>query len=206
MIRLHGMPRSNYYSLVKAALLEKSVPFEEVAAQPSQDEGYLAKSPMGKVPCLETEQGFLSESLAILDYLENIRPEPALLPRDPFQRAKVIELIRHLELDVELVARRCLPAAFFGATASEETLKSTRRDLERGMKAVSRLLECSPHAAGPTFTAADLYVFYTFTLASAIVKTVFGTDLLESHAPIRILIGTLAERDSIRQVEAAKSA
>jgi len=200
------MPRSNYYSLVKAALLEKSVPFEEVAAQPSQDEGYLAKSPMGKVPCLETEDGFLSESLAILDYLENVQPEPALLPRDPFQRAKVIELIRHLELDVELVARRCLPAAFFGATASEETRKSTQRDLARGMKAVSRLLACSPYAAGSAFTAADLYVFYTFTLASAIVKTVFGTELLEGHAEIRDLLGTLAERESIRRVEAAKSA
>jgi glutathione S-transferase len=206
MIRLHGMPRSNYYSLVKAALLEKSLPFEEVAAPPSQEEAYLTKSPMGKVPCLETEQGFLSESLAILDYLENIQPEPALLPRDPFQRAKVIELIRHLELDVELVARRCLPAAFFGATASEETRTSTQRDLERGMKAVSRLLECNPYAAGPEFSAADLYVFYTFTLASAIVKTVFGTDLLERHAAIRDLLDVLAERASIHQVEAAKSA
>lgn len=206
MIKLHGMPRSNYYSLVKAALLEKSLPFEEVAAQPSQEESYLAKSPMGKVPCLETEHGYLSESLAILDYLENIQPEPALLPRDPFLRAKVIELIRHLELDVELVARRCLPAAFFGATASEETRKSTARDLERGMKAVARLLECGPYAAGPEFTAADLYVFYTFTLASAIVKTVLGTDLLEGHAAIRDLLERVATRESVRQVEAAKNA
>ncbi len=204
MIKLHGMSRSNYYSLTKACFIEKGMAFEEVNAIPSQEEGYLVRSPMGKVPCIETDQGFLSESLAIADYLDQIQPEKPLLPTDPFARAKNIELILHLKLDVELIARRCLPEAFFGATVSDETKKATQKDLKRGIKAVSRLFVCDPFAAGAEFSLADMYTFYSFGLAGAIVQKIFGEDLLAELPQVKTLIGTLAERDSIREVEAAK--
>ena len=205
MIKLWGFPRSNYYSLVNAAFLEKGMPFEEVTAPPSQEEEYLSRSPMGKVPCIETEQGFISESFAIADYLDNIQPEKPLLPADPYARGKCIEFIRHLELDVELVARRCLPAAFFGASASEELKTSTEKDLDRGMKAVSRLVVCDPYVMGPDFTLADLYTFYTFGLASAVVEKIFDKKLLAGHDALESLVARLAERDCIREVEAGKA-
>ncbi|MGR8947427.1 MAG: glutathione S-transferase N-terminal domain-containing protein, partial [Gammaproteobacteria bacterium] len=62
MIKLYGFPVSNYYNMVKFAMLEKGVDFEEVSVMPSQEAEYLAKSPMGKVPCIETSDGFISES------------------------------------------------------------------------------------------------------------------------------------------------
>ena len=99
MLRLHGMSRSNYYGLAKACLISKGMTFEEVKAIPSQDEDYLVKSPMGKVPCLETDQGFISETLAIAEYLDGVQPEKPLLPTEPFRRAKTLELIRHIELN-----------------------------------------------------------------------------------------------------------
>jgi len=46
----------------------------------------------------------------------------------------VIELCCHLKLDVELVARRVLPATFFGATASDEVLATTDADLGKGLR------------------------------------------------------------------------
>ncbi|MDZ7683926.1 MAG: glutathione S-transferase N-terminal domain-containing protein [Gammaproteobacteria bacterium] len=58
MIKLYGFPISNYFNIVKIALIEKGVDFEFVDTRPSQDDDYLAKSPMGKVPCIETEDGF----------------------------------------------------------------------------------------------------------------------------------------------------
>jgi glutathione S-transferase len=198
------MSRSNYYCLAKACLVAKGIPFEEVDATPSQEEDYLSKSPMGKVPCLETDQGFVSETLAIAEYLDGIAPDRPLLPAEPFARAKTLELIRHLELDIELVARRCLPAAFFGATASEETKKSTDRDLKRGVRAVSRLFVCDPYATGSEFTLADLYTFYTFGLASQVVQKVLDQDLLAELPKVRELLGRLAEHDAIREVETAK--
>ena len=199
MLKLHGMPRSNYYSLARACLIWKGLPFEEVNAAPSQDEEYLAKSPMGKVPCLETDEGFVSETLAIAEYLDALEPTRPLLPSAPFPRAKALELIRHVELDIELVARRMLPAAFFGAPASDELKAITEKDLARGVKAVSRLIVCDPYATGSTCNLADLYSFYSFGLARAVVEKIYGTDLLAELPQVRALMEKLAGEDVIRE-------
>ena len=50
---------------------------------------FLALNPQGLVPALEVEGHVLTQSLAILEWLEETIPEPALLPRDPFRRAEV---------------------------------------------------------------------------------------------------------------------
>ena len=121
MIQLYGLRMSNYYSLTKALLIEKGLEFEEVKAPPSQKDDYLARSPMGKMPSIEVDGRTLSESLAICTYLERIAPEPAMLPEDPFEAAKVMELVCHIKLDVELVARRCLPELLFKKPVSDET-------------------------------------------------------------------------------------
>ncbi|MEE9254525.1 MAG: glutathione S-transferase N-terminal domain-containing protein, partial [Pseudomonadales bacterium] len=59
MLKLHGFPISNYFNMAKIALLEKGIEFEEVTTRPSQEDEYLDRSPMGKVPCLETDAGFI---------------------------------------------------------------------------------------------------------------------------------------------------
>jgi len=204
MIKLYGLKMSNYYSLTKALLIEKNVAFEEVKRPPSQEEDFLAMSPMGKMPAIESDGIFLSESLAIAQYLENIQPAPALLPSDAMTAAKVMELCCHIKLDVELVARRCLPEAFFGQTVSQETKDSARADLEKGMSAVARLFDGSPYAAGAELSLADFYTFYCFGLASGIAKAIWDMNLLENHANIAGVMAKMAEHPSVARVEAEK--
>ena len=91
MIKLYGLRMSNYYSLTKALLLEKGLDFEEIKAPPAQDEDYLKRSPMGKMPSIEVDGQFMSESLAIFQYLEQLQPEPSLLPGDRLDREAVVE-------------------------------------------------------------------------------------------------------------------
>jgi glutathione S-transferase len=204
MIRLHGVTMSNYYSIIKMCLLEKGMDFEEVKSPPSQDAAYLNKSPMGKVPCIETEQGFLSETLAIAEYLEAVAPKPALLPTEPFARAKTIELVRALELYVELVARRCLPEAFFGRAVSDETKREVDRDLERGMAAVKRLAKCKPYMMGSDFTLADIYALNTFSLAGGIVQKIYGKDLLADAPDLKKVVALVGERPSAKRMAAER--
>ena len=205
MIKLYGLRMSNYYSLVKAILIEKGLDFEEVKAPPTQEEDNLQRSPMGKMPSIEVDGQFLSESLAIARFADQTKSEPALLPTDPFAAAKVVELVCHLKLDVELTARRCLPEAFFGQTVSDETKKETERDLEKGMKAVSRLFVCDPYAAGKEMTLADFYTFYTFGLANGVSQKLFGKDLLAEHPNIQGLMELLSSQPSIARVEQEKA-
>lgn len=204
MIQLYGLRMSNYYSLTKALLIEKGVDFEEVKAPPTQKEDNLERTPMGKMPSIGVDGQYMSESLAVATYLDRIAPEPALLPSDAFAAGKVMELLLHVKLDVELVARRCLPV-LFGQEVSDETKESTRADLAKGMKAVNRIYVCDPYAAGSEMTLADFYTFYSFGLASAISQQVLGEDLLAGEDRIAGLLARLAEHPSIARVEAEKN-
>ncbi|MDG2334316.1 MAG: glutathione S-transferase N-terminal domain-containing protein [Myxococcota bacterium] len=205
MIQLYGLRMSNYYSLVKALLVEKEVDFEEVKAPPTQEEDNLVRTPMGKMPSIGVDGGYMSESLAIASYLDRVQPEPALLPGDAFAAGKVVELACHLKLDVELVARRCLPEAFFGGKVSDETKESTRADLAKGMKALDRIFVGDPYAAGEELTLADFYTFYTFGLSGGIVQKIFGEDILEGHPKIQGVMARMAEHPSVARVEAEKA-
>ncbi len=206
MIQLYGVRMSNYYSLAKALLIEKGVEFEEVKTLPSQEEDFLARSPMGKMPAIGMDGQHLSESLAIAAYLDRLVPEPALLPADPFEAAKAIELVCHIKLDVELVARRLLPEVLFKQPVSQETKDSTKADLEKGMNAVDRIFVGAPYAAGATLTLADFYTFYCFGLASGMAQSIYGLDLLEGYPKIRGVMALMAEHPSVKQVEAEKAA
>ncbi len=177
MFKLYGFPVSNYYNMVKLALLHKGLAFEEIIMRPSQEQDYLSKSPMGKIPCLQTSDGFISETNVILDFLDEAYPDKALLPKEHFARAKVRELSKSIELYVELVARQLYRGVFFGETLSEELKIKVRPELEKGVVALKRLLQFSPYAAGEQLTQADLVLYYTANLAGMAAKRVYGIDL-----------------------------
>ena len=206
MIKLYGLRMSNYYSLTKALLIEKALDFEEVKKAPSQKEDFLMLSPMGKMPAIEVDGVYLSESIAIAGYLERLQPQPALLPDDAMHAAKVMELVCHLKLDVELVARRLLPEVLFKQPVSEETKAAVKADLAKGMKAVERLFVGAPYAAGDQLTLADFYTFYCFGLSSGMVKAIYDEDLLDGYPAIQNVLALMAEHPSVKRVETEKSA
>lgn len=198
MLKLHGAPRSNYYNMVKTALLEKGVDFEEVLTPPSQEDEYLGKSPMGKIPCLETDKGFLAESVAILDYLEDVYPDKPLLPKDPWERAKVRELVQCLELYVELVARRGF-GALRGSDVPDDVKEGLAADLPKGAAAVARLASFSPWIAGSEFTYADLVGYFTFIYATISAKANAGLDLMAAIPGAEAWYEKVGERDSVKK-------
>jgi glutathione S-transferase len=113
-LKLCGFSASNYYNKIKLQLLEKGVAFEEDLVWTGQAQAALIeRSPLGKVPFLETPDGPISESMACAEYIEAVYPQKALLPTDPFAAAKVRELIIYSELHLELVARQLYAEAFF---------------------------------------------------------------------------------------------
>ena len=205
MLKLHGAALSNYYNMAKAALLEKSLEFEEVLAPPSQEPVYLAKSPMGKIPCLESEHGFVSESGAILEYLETIAPEPPLIPADPWAAAKVRELMASLPLYIELPARRGY-GALRGGDVSQPVKDEIRLELNKGIAAIGRLAKFSPWIAGDEFSAADLVGYFSFQLASLSAQANADLDLFEALPGSKNWYGAVTQRESVRQALADRDA
>ena len=179
MLTLCGFPISNYYNKVKLVLLEKGLPFEEQTVMTrSTDETVLACSPLGKIPFLRTPQGALCESQVINDWLEAAYPEPALVPSDPFEAAKVRELAAFVDLHLELVARDLYQQAFFGGTVDDATKERVRKQLKRHIAGFQRLAKFSPYVAGERFTLADASAFVSLPLVALASKLVLGEDML----------------------------
>ncbi|RDJ97756.1 glutathione S-transferase [Cupriavidus lacunae] len=203
MLKLCGFAASNYYNKVKLALLEKNVPFEEVLAWLGQTDP--AATPAGKVPYIITESGPLCESEAIVDYVEAAYPQAPLLPRDPFQAAKVREIVVFMELYLELTARELYPEAFFGGKVSDGVKERQHKLLSRYIPAFAKLTKFSPYIAGDTFTLADCAAAVHLPLVSSCTKIIYGTDLL-ADLPVKDYLKTLSARESVQKVNADRKA
>ena len=199
MFKLCGFAGSNYYNKVKLALLEKGVPFEEELAWLGQTDA--AASPLGKVPYAITEDGPLSESTILLEYLEDRYPEHPLLPANAYQAAKVRELVRYLELHLELTARNLYPEAFFGGTVSDGLKAKLRQQLEKYIAGFGQLAKFSPYVAGDTFTLADCAAAVHLPLVSSCTKIIYGEDLL-AGLPVKDYLKRLGERPTVQKVNA----
>ncbi|MDD1621617.1 MAG: glutathione S-transferase [Methylococcaceae bacterium] len=207
MITLYGFAISNYYNKIKLALMEKEIAFIEEYVEPGQDEALLKMSPLGKIPFIKTTDGYLSESQAILEYLEDAFPAHPLYPADAFERAKCRELILHLELNVELVARRLAPEAYFGKTVSPEIKEEVRTKLEVALKGLPRLMILAPYALGSRFTAADVVAWPHLQQVSSTTQKIYGKDLVVEHIPgIQAYIKTVESRPYARQVAEDRAA
>jgi len=208
MLRLCGFHVSNYHNKVRLALLEKGIAFEEDAdCRPSQEDAFLARSPLGKVPFLELDGAVLTESQVICEYLEEAYPAKPLYPPDPLARAQVRELIQYLELHMELVARRLYREVFFGGKASDETKKEVERDLAKGVRGFAKRASFAPYLAGKHFTLADCAAYVHLPLVSMASKLAFGRDFLDGLPQVKPYLKRLGERPAFARVsEDRKSA
>lgn len=209
-LTLCGFSLSNYYNKVKLVLLEKQLPFseEEFDFQSLKGEAARAASPIGKVPFLKTPQGSLCESAVICEYLEQLAPTPALLPREPWAAAKVREMTQFLELHLELVAREVYGEAFFGAPPTSDTHKArVRQLLDRNIGAYKTLARFAPHAAGETFTLADCAAYVHLPVIGMASKAIWGEDLLLSQGiDWKAYVKAVAQRPSTQRVDADRKA
>jgi glutathione S-transferase len=207
MIKLCGFRISNYHNKVRIALLERGIPFEEDEnVKPSQQEEYLAKSPMGKVPYLVVDGTLLRESGVILEYLEDAYPQKPLLPKDPLARARVREIVVFLELHLELVARRMYRSLGGGKPVSDETREWVQKELAKGVRALKALVKFEPFIAGRELTIADCAAFVHLPLVTLVTKTFFGRDFLEDIPQLKPYLKMLGERPAFARVNEDRKA
>lgn len=107
-MKLHGYFRSSASYRVRIALNLKGLSVEHLPHHLRKGEqcapAYLAINPQGLVPTLESEAGaILTQSLAIIEWLDEVNPEPPLLPKDSLQRAKVRAFAQAIACDTHPV-------------------------------------------------------------------------------------------------------
>lgn len=106
MLTLYSYWRSTAAYRVRIALNLKGLAYQQVPVHLVRDGGeqhsaeYRALNPQELVPLLVDGEARIAQSLAILEYLEDVYPVPALLPADPAQRAQVRALALHIACDI----------------------------------------------------------------------------------------------------------
>jgi maleylacetoacetate isomerase len=104
-MRLYSFFNSSTSYRVRIALALKGVSYETVPVNirvgEQRDPGYLGPINVSAgVPVLEVDGRRIAQSLAIIDYLDSLIPEPPLLPADPFRRAEVLSLANVIACDM----------------------------------------------------------------------------------------------------------
>lgn len=205
MLKLCGFSASNYYNFVKLQLLEKGIPFEEELVWAGGGEKLSAHSPMAKVPFLVTPEGTLTESTVICEYIEQAYPGRPLIPTQAFAAAKVREMVRYMELHLELVARELYPQAYFGGLVSDATKERARKLLKKGAVAYGRLAQFAPYQVGDSFTLADCAAIVHLPVIAGAAKAVLDEDLFAAM-PVRDYLKSMGSRESVLKVNADRKA
>ena len=125
-MRLHGYFRSSASYRVRIALNLKGLSAEHLPHHlrkgEQRDPAYLAINPQGLVPTLQDQSAIITQSLAIIEWLEETHPQPPLLPEDPLRRAHVRAFAQVLACDTHPVQNLKVLARLRQLGVPEETV------------------------------------------------------------------------------------
>jgi maleylacetoacetate isomerase len=148
---LQGYFRSSAAWRVRIALNLKGLPYATVARHLRRREqaapDYVAKNPQGLVPALEVPgQGVLTQSLAIMEWLEETHPLPPLLPVDPWARARARSLAQIVACDIHPIQNLRVLAYLKQALGQEQPAIDAfaRHWIEAGLGALEQRLATEP--------------------------------------------------------------
>ena len=178
-MKLHGYFRSSASYRVRIALNLKGLGAEHLAHHlrkgEQRDPAYLALNPQGLVPTLQNDAAVLTQSLAIIEWLDETHPEPPLLPQDPLRRAQVRAFALALACDVHPVQNLKVLARLrqLGVPEAQVTEWAAWANRE-GLAACEMLIanEPGPFCFGEAPTIADLCLVPQLANARR-----FGVDL-----------------------------
>lgn len=164
-MQLYTYFRSSAAWRVRIALALKGLSWEAAYIHLLKDGGeqnapaYRAKNPAGLVPMLETDDGArITQSLAIIEWLEEIHPQPALLPREPLARAHVRAIALSIACDIHPLNNLRVLRYLAHALHQDQGVRDTwyRHWIAEGLRGVEAMLDATgPFCHGDSPTLAD---------------------------------------------------
>jgi len=164
-VKLYSYFRSSAAYRVRIALNLKGLPYETVSIHLTKEGGkqfspdYKAVNAQMRVPALELDGGeVLTQSLAIIDYLDEMHPRPPFLPSDPVQRAKVRAVAQAIACDIHPL-NNVGPLKYIKSTLGKDQAAIDawyRHWILIGFEAVETWLIPGPYAFGDRVTLADV--------------------------------------------------
>ena len=173
-MKLYDFPFAPNPRKLRVYLAEKGIEIPRVIVNLTKGEQlapeFTAKNPMGGLPVLELDDGTcLRESLAIIEYLEELHPEPPMIGRAPLERARVRALERTADVGLLMGVARLFHnthAVLPGRVPNPELAAIARRDLEKPAHFLdAQLADGRAFVAGDRVTIADCTLFAAMEFA-----------------------------------------
>ena len=162
MLRLYHFSLSPFSRKVRLCLAEKKIEVELVEEKYwEQSPEFLRRSPAGRVPILRVEGRNLSESLPICEYLEEIYPDPILIPRTAEERYEVRRLVNwfddqfYHEVTQKLLRERLIKKISGAGFPDSKNVKEGAKRIKYHLEYMAWLLERRRWLAGDVMTLAD---------------------------------------------------
>lgn len=166
-MKLYSYFRSSAAYRARIALNLKGLAYDTIAVHLTRGGGeqhrpeFRAVNPQERVPVLALDGGErLVQSLAIIEYLDEVHPHPALLPGDPVGRAKVRAVAQIIACDIHPLNNSGTLERLRGAVKADDgAVKEWYRHwVVVGFEAVEALIEPGPYAFGAQVTMADVCI------------------------------------------------
>ena len=204
---LYSEPGSPYSAPVRVALYAKGLPIEIVPPPGGlKSASYHVINPMGTIPCLVRDDGFvLPESAAILDYLDEMFPEPPLRPGNADMRARIRLLQRIGELGVMTSIVELLQMA--ASDHRDEQASSVRLTrLVRALASLDVFLDGHRFAVDGVLTLADCQLGPALARVPAVMQAYRTGDLIGAYPVLARYFSVCREHPAVRRVLAEMEA
>ena len=193
-ITFYSHPVSNFCAKVEIVLRLKGMIFEPCAPPGGYgSEEYKARVPSGTIPAIVSGDLVLSESETINEYLDEISPEPPLLPGSPAERARIRQIARFHDTRLEPPIRALFPMM---APASRDAARIERHlaEIRQRLADLEAMVSPAPFLCGERPTLADIPYPATLLLAEAMLDALgISLELPPRLRAWRPVIGSLPE-------------
>lgn len=202
-VKLYGMTGSPNVRGAMLGLAEKGVDYEFITVLPPyKDPEHMARNPFGRVPAFEHDGFLLYETQAILRYIDQTFPGPALQPRDARELARMNQVLGIVDCYLfqswsgDIGFQRLVAPTYFGRPSNLETIEAAVPMARRCAEALEELVS-APYLTGETFGLADIRLMPHFDWLRL---TPEGEAILADKGKLAQWFDRVSKRPSARQI------